>query len=751
MGKKKLKSNVTFSPRHGPFSGVGNIALGAAAVCAANEAWGWGIEPWWALAGAGAGLLISQVGAHAAKVGVSSRVYQAVCWMAGGAWTGYVLENTLWDVPTVAAGVGAAFVAALAAPVVADLQRSRGQKAKALAEDDKRMRLGAQWVARLQRVCRIHGAQIKGITPWRYPDPETGVKRRTGYTIEVLIPQGGQGWKSIAQHREALATDLDLPVGCTVSVERGATGRRALIHVTTVNCLTKDIKLAMPKVLPASINDPLTIGLTTRGKPVALPLKWASGVLVGAKRQGKSNTIKSLARQALRCDDVLIIGVDPNGGAVFAPFLRPWLEGKVERPAIDWVAVDEAETIRMLEFWARAVERRRSGYAQHMWESGGDDKLAVSHKIPHILLLTDESKSLPAKAKDLLVQINDRGGAASVSMLTSWLRAIANGREGLPRDLLVQSEIRLTVRVNEDGELKHAFSHGRGIPAAGEAPAPGWGHFRPSPNDPAELYKSARSTDQDAYDEAIATGGFRPLLDAVTIGPERELYEGRWKRALEQGWLSKLCPQGVALEKVIAPVGSVSAGEGRIGGQGGPVEEMGGSVAERAAERATRRRQRTEEWRERVRRNSERDQGEQEVPEGVGVGFPALSDEEIRARFEVMSAALEQESEKGPGPVREFPLPPFLEAVLGLLQELDTDGLHRKVLADHLTLGDREWASKLMRALEVKAWEGTFRMSGHPGFGSARGWKREAIEAVAEQIRAGRAVPEQVLEWTDPA
>lgn len=748
MGKSK-KLNVRFSPRHGPFSGSGNIALGAAAVCASNEAWGWGIEPWWALAGAGAGLVISQIGAHAAKAGASSRVYQAVCWMAGGAWTGYVLDTTLWHVPTVAAGVGAAFVAALAGPVVADLERSRSQKAQEVAEDNRRMRLGAQWSARLQRVCRIHGAQVKGITWWRYPDPETGEKRRTGYTIEVLTPQGGQGWKTIAQHREALTTDLDLPVGCTVSVERGATGRRALIHVTTVNCLTKDIPLARPKALPASINDPLTIGLTTRGKPVQVPLKWASGVLVGAKRQGKSNTIKSVARQALRCDDVLIIGVDPNGGAVFAPFLRPWLEGKVERPAIDWVAVDNAETIRMLEFWARAVERRRSGYAQHMWESGGDDKLAVSHKIPHILLLTDESKSLSAKAKDLLVQINDRGGAASVSMLTSWLRAIANGREGLPKDLLVQSEVRLTVRVNEDGELKHAFSHGRGVPAAGEAPAPGWGHFRPSADEPAELYKSARSTDQDAYDEAVATGGFRPLLDAVTIGPERELYEGRWKRALEQGWLSKLCPQGVPLEKVIAPAGPVPARESRTGGQVGSES----SVGESAAERAARRRQRAQEWRERVRKNSEHEQGQEqeEVPEGVGVGFPSLSDEEIRARFEAMSAALEQDSAEGTGPVEQWPLPPFLEAVLGLLQELDTDGVHRKVLADHLTLGDKEWASKLMKALEVKAWEGTFRMSGHPGFGSARGWKREAIEAVAEQIRAGRAVPAQVLEWTDPA
>src|SRR5699024_10350943 len=159
---------------------------------------------------------------------------------------------------------------------------------------------------------------------------------------------------------------------------------------------------------------------------------------------------------------------------------------------------------------------------------------------------------------------------------------------------------------------------------------------------------------------------------------------------------------------------------------------QGASVAHRASDR----RERAQQWRERMRAKQEAEQTEA-LPE-VGGGFPSLSDEEIRARFEAMSAALEQDPETGP--VREYPLPPFLEAVLDLLTELDTDGLHRQVLADHLTVGDKEWVSKLMKALQVKPWEGTFRMSGHPGFGSARGWKRDAIEAAAAQIRSGKPV-----------
>ncbi len=730
---KKTQSSVSFSTQHGPISGTGNIALAAAAVCAANETWGWGIEPWWALAAAGGGLLISQIGAQVVRAGFASRLYRAACWMSGGAWTGYVLDNTVWDLPTVAAGVGLAFGAALAAPVVADIKRSRGERAQAVSEDNRRSRLAAQWQARLLRVCRIQGAQIEGIEPWKYRDPATGRLRKTGYTVEVLIPQGGQGWETITHHRKALAADLDLPVGCTVTVEQGVSTRKALIYVSTVNCLMEDIPLAMPEVLPASINDPLEIGLTTRGEPVQVPLKWASGVLVGAKRQGKSNLIKSLARQALRCDDVLIMGVDPNGGAAFAPFLRPWLEGKASRPAIDWVSVDEAEVVRMLKFVLGAVERRRSGYAQHMWENGGDDKLAVSHQIPHILILTDESKSLSVEAKKLLIQINDRGGAASVSMLTSWLRAIANNRDGLPRDLLVQSEIRLTVRVTEDAELKHAFSNGRGIPSAGEAPAPGWGHYRPSESAPAQLYKSARSTDQDAYAEAIATAGFRPLLDAVTIGPERELYEGRWERAMRHGWLAKLGPRDGAVPELRLSGGPAVA----------PVQGQAVVGAEQLAERRARR----ERWRERVQEKRRSQQDQQDQRQSPGSSRPSLTEEEIRRRFAEQVAGLEAPGEAD----EEMVLPAFLVAVLELLEELGTNGLHRKVLANRLTEGDTEAASALMGALGVEPSEKTFRMQGHPEFGSQRGWKRSAIEVVAEAIRGGAPVSLEVADWERPA
>ncbi|MGQ4271036.1 hypothetical protein [Nocardiopsis changdeensis] len=722
-GKKKAAPKVTFSVRHGPLSGTANTVVSLAALGAANEAAAWGLPPWWALGTAGAGLVLSQVRAHVRHLGGTARIYRALCWAGGGAWTGWVLDTTVWDMPQLTAGATGALVAALGAPIVADLERSRDVRAEVVAKDEKRMGLAQQWKARLARVCKVQGVQIKGIETWLFEDPETGRMRETGYTVEALLPVGGQGYDHVAACRTKLVTDLDLPRGCTVAVEQGASARRVLIHVTTVNTLEKDIPLAVPKELPSSVREPMKIGLTTRGRPVELNLQWSSGVLVGARRQGKSNTLKSITRQALRCSDVLIMGIDYNGGSVFAPFLRPWLEGKIERPPIDWVATSDEEAAHLGEFLVYAIERRRSGYAEHMWRQGGDDKLQASPQIPHILLLTDESKALSPRVKQLLVQINDRGGAASVSMVTSWLRAIAGGREGLPRDLLVQSEIRLTVRVNEDSELKHAFSHGRGIPPAGEAPAPGWGHVRTSATEPPELWKSARSTDQDAYDEAIDTAGWRPRLDEVTIGMDSELYEGRWERALAAGWMAKLAG-GQAPEKAVKAIGASSSVSSR---------ERSGDRAERA-----------ERWRKRMqsRRQTE------ETGLGHAAELAGLDDASVRDRFDRLVAGLDQVPEQVQEQVQEQPLPPFLVAVLELCERLGGDGVHRKTVAEVLTGGDRERASALMKALGVRPFPDTFRV---PGQGSHRGWKTADIQAAAERIRRGAPVPLKVHDWEAPA
>lgn len=705
------EKRIDWSPRHGPVSGSINTALGLGAFTAANDAFTWGISPWWAVGLAGVGAAASYVHARATNASRAVRAYRLFCWAGAGAWTTYALHDGVWDVNTLLAGGGLALTAGLLAPAVALRQHHVREHARQTAAEQQRWSEARQWTARLERVANIKGARVVAIEPWIHPDPDRpGKERQTGYTVDVELPLGGASWENLAVHTARLAADLRLPHGCGLEVRPGVDQGRALVDVTTLNVLDGDIPLVEPETLPATINDPLTVGLYSNRSLVRLPLRWTSAVLVGAKRQGKSNLLKTVTRQALRCNDVLVMGIDPNGGAVFKPFLRPWLEGRTRRPAIDWVATTAEEAELMLTWLIGAVERRRAGYSDYMWQKGGDDKLAVSHEIPQILLLTDESKSLPRSVKTRLVELNDRCGAASISMLTSWLRAVAQGMEGLPTDLLAQSETRLSVRMNTHSELQRLF--GQATTRVTPAPAPGWGHAVATAGQRPMLYKASRSQDADAYQDAVTCDEWRPAMDEITLGEGevRRVYEERWQRALAHGWLGVPSLPGTAASS--SPAARPAT----------PPEPT------RPRRSSEKRRQAAIEVRNRLRRLS---------------GRPPLDEngheiDDVDQRFSEIVAGLAPEGT----------LPLLLTAALAVFDEEDTDQVHRQVLAERLTGGDKDRLTALFRAIGIAPLPTPFRM---PGRGTGRGYSRQAVEAAAAEIREGhRRVPDEVADWSPP-
>lgn len=693
-----------WSLRHGPIAGSYNAAAGLGALTAANQAFGLGISPWWAAGIAAAGALATHVDARARRLGKTTKLYRVCCWAAAGGWAFHALGAGPWDVNTLVAGGGLAMMAAILAPALAGHERVQADRAKEAAAEQERWDLAQQWAARIKRICSIRQeVTVAGIERWVHPDPaHPGAQRETGYTIEIVLPRGGYSWETLSRAKDRLGNDLDLPEGCSIDVGPGVSRRRALIDVTTVNVLAGDIPLAEPERLPATINDGITVGVYNSGAPVEIPLRWTSGVLVGAKRQGKSNMIKNVARQLLACDDVVVMGIDPNGGEVFMPFLRPWLEGRASRPAIDWVATSDEEAVLLLRFLVDAVPRRRSGYSDYMWANGGDDKLQVSSEIPQIVLLTDESKSFDRRVKDLMVQLNDRCGAASISMLTSWLRAVAHGKEGLPSDLLVQSETKISMRVNADAELKRLFGYSAKVPPAGEAPAPGWGHAVAYNGGVPRLYKGARSSNADAYADALRFDRHRPVLDGVTIGPDREVYERRWERALAAGWLGVDSLPGIAAPQ--QPGGGPPGQEERPARPWSSGEE---------------RRRRILDRKNRLRRM----QGKPEVDADGNVGG------DVDREFEAIVAGLQQQSAE---------VPRLLVRVLEAFG--DDSRAHTAMLAAACGLDSRR-LGELLRMVGVEPLPAPFSRGGRTG----RGYKRGDVEGAVQRVCSGeQQVPDEV-------
>src|SRR5690606_41718278 len=80
--------------------------------------------------------------------------------------------------------------------------------------------------------------------------------------------------------------------------------------------------------------------------------------------------------------------------------------------------------------------------------------------------------------------------------------------------------------------------------------------------------------------------------------------------------------------------------------------------------------------------------------------------------------------------------------------EEDTDQVHRQVLAERLTGGDKDRLTALFKAVGIAPLPTPFRM---PGRGTGRGYSRQAVEAAAAEIREGhRGVPDEVADWSPP-
>ncbi|GAA1454213.1 hypothetical protein [Nocardiopsis tropica] len=579
MGKKKQKKTVEWG-HYGPISGPFTAACTSLAVA------GWGdvvgLSPWYAVAGAGACGLLTLAMDVKRKLPVFARVTHLGAWVFHGWWTwGALAASTPYSVDgiaTLATGTAVAVVAAQAASVHTENVR---EHLALVAEEERKDGIAGEWISRISRVCNIKGVKVPGIDPWKRPVPGSpGETRETGYSLTVELPSGGYRWTDISSKRLELVSDANLTTGCGIEVRAGGTAREVIIDITTVNVLAEDLPLP-GDFDKATFYDPIRFGITPDGQYAEVSLKWASGILIGQKRSGKSNQLVTLMSQILACDDVLIWGIDFKGGGVFKPYLKPWLTGEVDRPAIDWVATDEQEAIRMLDMAIAGIPARVIGYDELM-DSEDDDKVPSSHQVPHILFITDETNNMPRSIKDRLVAVSNVGGGASVSTLVCALRAVDAGGNGLPIELNAQARVKMSMQVDGDQELAYLFNWGK-APRCEEIPGVGFGVYGEEGGIP-RLFKGFRAKPSAAKDAAVKTADRRPVLDEVTRNVQVDgEYDSRWERAKATWLAGKQAPQRAATG---ASQGASADPFRPTPGGPTPDPSRAGDVAEEAARKA---------------------------------------------------------------------------------------------------------------------------------------------------------------------
>lgn len=121
-----------------------------------------------------------------------------------------------------------------------------------------------------------------------------------------------------------------------------------LIHVCTLHVLGQTIPYE-PIAEPTTIADPFDIGLYEPGQTIDVHMDGenaAHGVIIGASGSGKTTVVNAMIGRVGECVDALIcvVATDKLVPLVY-PWLRPWIDGRADRPAIDLIAGQDPKQI----------------------------------------------------------------------------------------------------------------------------------------------------------------------------------------------------------------------------------------------------------------------------------------------------------------------------------------------------------------------------------------------------------------------
>lgn len=515
---------------HGPFTAPISAAGSALAVSYAAAAAG--VAPWWGAAVAGAGLVGSHIAGRRAEAGRGDLVLRAAAWLGAGGWCSWAMAVGPWSAERLATlGAGAlALGTAMAGTRTAQRRRDAERTAERAAEAHSLLQsryraLAGEWSARFSRVSGIDDVQVVGVEMW-----ETG----GGFTLEGRLPLGGYTWRDMQRVQDGLAGDARLPNGCTVEITEGADRGAFLAHVETVNQVAGEPKMYPEDYSPLSYNDGLPLGGHKDGSECAPVCRELSGITVGRRGSGKTNTMHVKIAGQVRMVDVLPWVIDLNGGGLALPWLRAWHKaGRPGRPPIDWVADTPEKLLAMAGALLRIAKARKPGYADLMIEHD-DDKLPVSPQVPAIVTNADEIAELYSgkarrdptirKAGDLLLQVVELARAVACNVEASALRATQDVLE--EPQLVVQSGLKICMK-SDQRELAYLMGWDDKI-SPEDMPEPGTGGIKLL-DEPARPFWTYRITPTQIARIVEATAEYRPELDELSRRAAGEAYERRWE------------------------------------------------------------------------------------------------------------------------------------------------------------------------------------------------------------------------------
>ncbi|MCK9929408.1 type IV secretion system DNA-binding domain-containing protein [Frankia sp. Mgl5] len=643
----------TFSPASAAVN-IGGALLTLGAVGHAAQ-----LAPVWsvaAVAAAAAGSLIAARGRDLSRLSLALRI---VLWVGAGVWLWLALAGSPWRVGMLASLAIGTVAATLAAPALhrrdQRLEVTAADRVEARARDDQ----GAQWETWLRNL-GIRDAKVVGLERWD-PVDVNGQQVQPGYTLDVKA--AGATLDQFAGVTARLGSLAELPAGAGVEAAEGIDQSRFLLFVATADTLADD--LTWEHGPQSEVTDDAVIGRYRSSFPTLVNWRERKVLVVGTPGTGKSTTLHGLIGRAREQVGHLVCIIDLSGGGDLSrPWLQPWLDGRMDRPAIVWVGADVEEGILMAEA-VLDIGRWRKGATVQARQDADTTLIPLGPDLPRITIIVDEGETSAGGSADrrgqylggLLLTINKEMRNPGCDVWFCALRGIGSSLGST--DYRAHAPIRIQTGGGLD-EATHTFGSARGLSSTDTArQGRSWiqideGLPRPyiAPNlAPSTIAEIAIRTDEWAVD-----------LDEGSARAAGEAWARRWDPA-RVAWLfaDSTAP---AVRPAAAVVDQAPAA---------PTESMGAAVARMDATAA------------RLRAEREADEAGQPGPAG-----PA--DDDVLAG--ILAATEERES----AAVRLARAGDRRGAALALLLDAGRDGIGPKALADLLaealtTAGDTTTAT----------------------------------------------------------
>jgi hypothetical protein len=526
---KKTTPPVDWKAGHGVLTGTINGVGGALTCAAVGHAAG--MPAGWALAAGAAGAMGTIAAGLKRRLTSATLTFRASCWMAAGGWTSWALSHGgPWTWENGGALAVAGLVAGTAAAGFAAHEEVEQERRRTMLLIGARRQLAEEWIDRLHRICRIEGAAIPAIEQW---------KSGFGYTVEVELP-GGITRRSVADHADALASDLDVPLGGGVQVMPGVSRRRVLIQVQTASTAGLEIPFPMDDLSDLTVNNLVPAGLLSAGDVAGIDLRQASTIVTGPTGTGKTNWLHTVIAHLARTTDTLVWVIDLNGGSIGLPWLHAWREAQqgsegsrwagadIPVPGVDWVASTPAEATLMVKAAVRIAKRRKVVYQDRM-RAANTDILPVGPDVPEIVIIMDEGAevTLTREARAVMAGVSEVTRIARAMAIRTILSMLRVTQDILSDPVLRKmASNRVATGANEDSELGHLFGW-RALKAEDSFAGPGSllvGVEGKQPNK-AQQWRILPTMIEEITAETSAR---RPTLDKPSLEAAGDAYADRW-------------------------------------------------------------------------------------------------------------------------------------------------------------------------------------------------------------------------------